>query len=526
MITFWENLGNIVENRVGNQVGKWTSDGEACQGRVQTPARRNTSRGWSVALASALALGAFHPSAQAAGSSASTATSAVKVAQAPIAAPATAPAVAPAAAPAAVPAPAAAPALSPNISKRLPELKTFATRMQVPYDQLIEGMEGLEQVYERRYNDARQTFRGMEQKYPVSAIGPFGLVMLAQAQMGENLDFTHETVYQAAYKESIKRMDAAVGQNQAVAWNRFLRGCAKGVNSLYMYRQDKLLGALQEGLGALSDIEAAKKLDPQFMDPYIGLGVYDYWRSAITLRYKNLPFFPDKRDQGLKELELARDKGVITPTMARLALGYSYLDKRLPEKALRETNLLKQSYPKNVLTLQLAGQVYTRLHLPIKARGAYEDVLAIDPRNVQAHLQLGLIDMNRDYNYPSAVTHLETYVSNLPNEYYRPVAHTRLGDAYWLSGNKSKAEEQWKLALKANPDSKTAKARMEGKRPKPRTPRPVAPATLAKPVNPPAGQPVVNTTGSAPAKPALTPAALVQEAAFKKAGIIMPVPAR
>lgn len=410
----------------------------------------------------------------------------------------------------------AAPALSPNVSRRLPELKAFASRMQIPFEELVEGMNGLEMIYERRYADARQTFRDMGQKYPASAIGPFGLVMLAQAQMGESLDFLHDKVYTASYKESITRMDAAISRNEAVPWNRFLRGCAKGVNSLYLYRQDKVLGALTEGMGALSDIEAAKKLDPQFMDPYIGLGVYDYWRSSITLRYKNLPFFPDKREQGLRELEMARDKGVIAPTMARLALGYSYMDKRQNDKALREVNMLKMSYPQSVLALQLGGQVYNRLHLPKKARAAYEEVLALDSRNVLAHYNLGMMDMNRDFDYPSAVKHLEIYVQNLPSDFNRASAHTRLGDAYWLSGSSAKAEEQWRLALKAKPDAKMAQSRLNGKRPRAQVKKvaPVMPAMV------PAAAPVTK-----PAT-ALSPGMQVREAALKKAGIMLPMSAQ
>lgn len=423
----------------------------------------------------------------------------MKVAQAP----------APVQAPVVLPAPPAPPALSPHISKRLPELKAFSTRMQVPYDQLIDGMQGLELIYERRYSEARSTFRGLEQRFPESAIGPFGLVMLAQAQMGENLDFLHDAVYTASYKESITRMDRAIGKGVAVPWNTFLRGCAKGVNSLYMYRKDKLLAALQEGLSALSDVEAAQKADAAFMDPYIGLGVYNYWRSSITLRYKNLPFFPDKRDQGLRQMEIARDKGIITPTLARLALGYSYLDRRLPEKALRETNLLKASYPQSVLTLQLAGQVYTRLHMASKAKDAYLDVLKIDPKNVAVCNSLGMFEMNRTYDYAKASQYFERYVNNIPNDYYLPQARTRLGDTYWLTGQKAKAEEQWKLALAAKSDYKTAKARLAGKYPIPMKPR------VAR---------TVNAAPKPPGAPLQKPTTAIQarDAAMMRAGIALP----
>lgn len=406
---------------------------------------------------------------------------------APVAAPGVAPgtSVSPAVAPApvsagtsvspsAAPAP-AAPALAPSIQARLPQLKAFSARMQVPLDQLLEGLNGLELVYQRRYGDARTVFRTMEQAYPQSAIGPFGLVMLAQAQMGENLDFLHDAVYTNAYKVSTERLDAAIGRGDAVAWNSFLRGCAKGVNSLYLYRKDKLLAAVQEGMGALSDIEKSSKLDPQFKDPYMGFGVYNYWRSAVTLRYKSLPFFPDKRDQGLKQLEMARDGGIITPVLARIALGYSYLDRGIVKRALYETNSLKKDYPDNVLNLILAGQVYARGRDLEKAKASWKRVLELDTRNVLAAYYLGNHMLNREYNYPEAVTYLEKYVKEMPNEFYAASARTRLGDAYFLTNQTAKAEEQWKLALQADGSYKLAKARAEGKRPKARKLAPAPP---------------------------------------------------
>lgn len=370
--------------------------------------------------------------------------------------------------PAAAPSASQAPAIAPSLQARMPQLKAFSIRMQVPLEELLSGLNGLELVYQRHYGEARTVFRGMEQSAPQSAIGPFGLVMLAQAQMGENLDFLHDAVYTNAYKVSLERMDAAIARGEAVAWNSFLRGCARGVNSLYMYRKDKLLAAVQEGMGALSDIEKAAKLDPQFKDPYIGLGVYNYWRSAVTLRYKSLPFFPDKRDLGLKQLEIARDGGVITPVLARLALGYSYLDRGIIKRALYESNALKKDYPDNVLNLILAGQVYARSRDLEKAKASWKRVMELDPRNVLAAYYLGNHYLNREYNYPEAVTYLEKYVKEMPNELYAAAAHTRLGDAYYLTHQKNKADEQWKLALKADGSYKPAKARAEGKLPKAR----------------------------------------------------------
>lgn len=355
--------------------------------------------------------------------------------------------------------------LTPKVAARLPELRTFSAKMGVPLEQLLRGMEGLERIYERNYAEARNTFRDLEQRFPESAIGPFGQVMMSQAQMGENLDFLQENVYQHAYEESMKRMDAAIDQGQAVAFNRFLRGCAKGVNSLYLYRKDKLMSALSEGISALGDIETANKLDPNFADPYVGLGVYNYWRSALTLRYKNLPFFPDKRTQGLAQLEKARNQGIITPVIARLALGYSYMDFRQPEKALGEADALIKAYPNNVLSYTLAGQTYLRLRKPAQSKASYEKVLEIDPKNKLVLLALGNHALNREQNASKAAEYYERYVQDIPNEAYLPMARTRLGDAYWLQGKGPQAEEQWKLALKADSSYKLAKNRMEGKRP-------------------------------------------------------------
>ena len=49
-------------------------------------------------------------------------------------------------------------------------------------------------VYQRKYPEAKAAFEAAQQKFPGSALGPIGKVLVYQALMLENLDFSFEAL--------------------------------------------------------------------------------------------------------------------------------------------------------------------------------------------------------------------------------------------------------------------------------------------------------------------------------------------
>ncbi len=337
----------------------------------------------------------------------------------------------------------------------------MARLLDIPYPLLKQGVEAFEDVYARRYDQARKTFEALSLEYPEAALGPFGMAVLAQAQMAENLDYSQDQAYQSALAVVLDRIDAALDRDQSPAWNYFMRGTVLGLNSFYNYRQDKVLGAIKDGWIAISDMERARKLTPAFVDPILGLGMYNYWRSVVTVWFKNLPGFPDRRQEGLEQMIYARDHGVFAPPLARLALAFSFYENHRFDDALEQSLALYEAYPDNIINLQVLGRVYMRKRKYRKAEKILLQVLEIDPANVQVHYALGYLYFYRIRDLERARTSLAIVAESKPGTYYGEMSRVRLGDVCWLLGEHDRALALWQTAYDALPRLMAAELRVK-----------------------------------------------------------------
>ncbi len=367
----------------------------------------------------------------------------------------------------------------PSRSAFVPDPQALAARLHdlsdalgVPYDLLLRGREGIEALSARRYGPAEEIFRDLTERYPESAVGPFGLVLLAQSEMGENRDFSKEAAYLEALELADTRARQALRRGEAKAFNHFMRGCVLGINAIYLYRKDQVMGALRDGWRGLGALEKAGALEPSFVDPQLGLGIYDYWRSVLTQRYKYLPGFPDKREEGLRKMYRAAHEGVFTPGLARLSLIYTFMEDRRSADALPIAEELRAAYPRNVLNLEVLGRLYERGGRKKDARACYLEILAIAPESYMPYYLLGNLEYRRGGNLKKAREYYQQYIAVQSGTVYQTNAHVRLGDVYWLLGDKEEAMREWRTALRENPEHRLAKRRVEvGSRPRARAKR-------------------------------------------------------
>jgi len=138
----------------------------------------------------------------------------------------------------------------------------------------------------------------------------------------------------------LKKME---GRESLNAWDHFLMGGSLGVRGLYELNQRRYFAAFLHGMRALSQIERAAALDPGIHDAAFATGLYKYYRSVKTRYLWFLPFFGDRRKEGLAEIRLALEKGHYAVPAAKIALvmlaehdGRDAEGIRLGRKYLRE----------------------------------------------------------------------------------------------------------------------------------------------------------------------------------------------
>lgn len=135
----------------------------------------------------------------------------------------------------------------------------------------------------------------------------------------------------------------------------------------------RLLGLRYEKMPvARAGVEARKhlmrclELDPDMVDAYLGLGLYNYYVDTLSALAKILRFFMgipggDKRE-GLRQLEIASTKGELTQLEARFNMAKSLRNyDRDYARALEAAAPLVKEYPRNCLFLLLAGDIEQKL---------------------------------------------------------------------------------------------------------------------------------------------------------------------
>lgn len=120
------------------------------------------------------------------------------------------------------------------------------------------------------------------------------------------------------------------------------------------------------GVEARKHLLRCVELDPDMADAYLGLGLYNYYVDTLSAMAKILRFFMgipggDKKE-GLRQLEIASTKGVLTPAEARFNMAKNLRNyDRDYARAEQAAAPLVTDHPGNCVFLLLAGDIEQKL---------------------------------------------------------------------------------------------------------------------------------------------------------------------
>jgi tetratricopeptide (TPR) repeat protein len=126
------------------------------------------------------------------------------------------------------------------------------------------------------------------------------------------------------------------------------------------------LPVARAGVEARRHLLRCLELDPDMADAYLGLGLYNYYVDTLSGMAKILRFIMgipggDKRE-GLRQLEIASTKGVLTQAEARFNMAKSLRNyDRDYARAEQAAAPLVAEYPRNCIFLLLAGDIEQKL---------------------------------------------------------------------------------------------------------------------------------------------------------------------
>jgi tetratricopeptide (TPR) repeat protein len=264
--------------------------------------------------------------------------------------------------------------------------------------------------------------------------------------------------------------DAELATNPNDANALFARGYAKGMHAVFITLVDHAFtAAARQGYSARNDSEAALKIDPQYADAWMAIGIQ---RFAVASLPKWLRFMVGimgvggNKQEGLADLRKSAENGTVTPIESRTVLSLFLRHDGQYPAALEVQRGLQKEYPHNyIFCLEVANLTKDEGH-GLDAIATYKQVIDtaakpgyfINPRLELAWF--GLADTQRGYNMIKDAAYGYTQAAQQPDssDWLRKRALLSAGQMYDLLHQRPDALKMYQQVLQPGGDQTQADA--------------------------------------------------------------------
>ncbi len=258
--------------------------------------------------------------------------------------------------------------------------------------------------------------------------------------------------------------DARIKANGSDKNAYFARGYAKGLHAVFITLVDHAFAAAaRQGYASRNDSEAALKIDPQYADAKMAVGIQQFAVASLPRWVRmivGIMGVGGNKEQGLNLLKESAAHGVVTSVESRTVLSlFLRHDGRYPEALAMQKGLADQ-FPHNyVFRLEVANLLKDEGH-GLEAIEAYKQVIAdaqkpgyfIDPRLQMAWF--GMADTQRGYNDIQGAANGYMQAAMQPNcsDWLRKRAQLNAGEMYDLLKDRGNAVRMYQMAAASGGD--------------------------------------------------------------------------
>ncbi len=266
------------------------------------------------------------------------------------------------------------------------------------------GRHGLDLMMDGNLDGAIAVFKGIQKSDPESPVGylleadaTWWRIYYATANLVDPDVFAATdlptTEYDAHFDDllniTIAKSEARIRSNQDVARSYLYEGMAYALRARLTGLRDKDLPTARAGKKMRKLLLKALELDPNLTDAYLGVGIYNYFVDTLSAIVKILRWFiglpGGSRVEGLKQMQLAAEKGDLTRAEAKfyLAKDYSRPNERQFERSKQLFQELEREYPHNPLWPLVISSLDCRMGQVEKCDAGYREVYSrtADARN-------------------------------------------------------------------------------------------------------------------------------------------------
>ncbi|MEO0089272.1 MAG: tetratricopeptide repeat protein [candidate division WOR-3 bacterium] len=221
--------------------------------------------------------------------------------------------------------------------------------------------EGLNYAYNLDFKKAESCFYYLNKLAPNSTAGYFFQTLLLQVIMVDSFNDRYKNIYYEKIKKTInlaKKNSSDFYLGSAYLYWALFEGWRKN------YWQSYLLG-----MEIPKYLNRALEKDRNLFDCYLGLGLYEYFKSKANKYIFSLKLFGNK-EKALGFLKLARDSSKILKVTAQYAYAWVLIQEKRFTEAETILKKLLERYPNNKIFLRLLRDMYYK-------KGDYQQCLAI-----------------------------------------------------------------------------------------------------------------------------------------------------
>ncbi len=271
----------------------------------------------------------------------------------------------------------------------------------------------------------------------------------------------------ALYQHALDLSNRRLASNPNDADALFARGFATSLETLYIGMvEKKYVTALHMASASRKDDDAVLRLDPNYVDCFLIVGVHDYVMGSLSFPLKVLAGFVGihgSKSKGIQELRRVGREGTINSVSARTALAIFLRREAQYGKAIEVIDGLAQQYPHNFLFALEHANLLKDSGQGMPAVAAYQAMLqrAVrgyypDPHLEMAYYGLGEAARGQRHIQEAASAYQNATAQSTASPLMKRRAHLAAGEMFDLLGQSAQAKQQYDAVLALGTDSDQA----------------------------------------------------------------------
>jgi len=207
---------------------------------------------------------------------------------------------------------------------------------QSPFAEDIDSLicRGIDQTLLCQFDSAMSTFKTLRTIKPDNIVGYFYLAATLQSKMMDYETTSQADEFYSLINKAIDIGESVREKNNNDSWTLFYLGTSYTYKGMFQAKTGGLIKGFVSAKKGIGYLRRAVKIDSSLWDAYLGIGNYDYWSGRFYKYLKWLPWIRDKREQGVRLLELAVKKGTFSKWIGINSLAWVEYDRGHLFKAL------------------------------------------------------------------------------------------------------------------------------------------------------------------------------------------------